>query len=797
MQLAPINILVIEDNPEDVFFVRTILKKAKGVDFAIEAAGSLADGCRRLAAGGIQLVLLDLSLPDGSGLATFHELQSQAPEIPVIILSVVDDDETALRAVHDGAQDYLVKGKVDSGLLTRAIVYALERTMAKSALFAAEEKYRSIFENAVEGIFQTTPNGHYISVNPALARIYGYVSVEELMKSVTDIGRHLYVEAGRRDEFIRVMQEHGTVSDFESRIYRKDGSIIWISENARAVRAAGRRVLYYEGMVEDITRRKQAEATLRFSEERFRSIWENSNDGMRLTDPAGIVIAINSRFCEMVGMRIEEIEGRPFTVVYEDTPDNARILARYKERFLAGTIEQHFERHVRFKSGRESYTELSNSYIQREGQAPLLLSIFHDVTERKRFEEKVRNSEVLYHSLVETLPQNIFRKDLNDRFTFGNRRFCEAIGCQTEDLLGKTDFDFFPADLARKYQQDDRQIMASGKTFEVIEEYRPPGGETGYVQVVKTPLYDASGEIMGLQGIFWDITEKKRTEERERKANAELARSQEELRKKNEMLEDDLRMAQEIQQAILPQSYPVFPRDAAPGENLLSFHHRYQPTGEVGGDFFSVLPLSDTKAGVFICDVMGHGVRSALVTAMVRGLVEELKTVATDPGQLLTRVNGDLRTILQQTGTPLFTTAFYLVIDLDAREFLFANAGHPKPFMIRGDPAEVAVLKSFDGKSRPALGLFQESVYPTTRLPVRPGDRFMLFTDGLFEVSGPDNTEYSQEMLLAAVKKRAHLPAVELFDQLLAEIKGFALEPKFDDDVCLVAVDVSRRWPEA
>jgi sigma-B regulation protein RsbU (phosphoserine phosphatase) len=194
---------------------------------------------------------------------------------------------------------------------------------------------------------------------------------------------------------------------------------------------------------------------------------------------------------------------------------------------------------------------------------------------------------------------------------------------------------------------------------------------------------------------------------------------------------------------------------------------------------------------------MGHGVRSALVTTMVRGLVEELKTVATDPGQLLTKVNGDLRTILQQTGTPLFTTAFYLVIDLEAREFLFANAGHPKPFMIRGDSGEVEVLRSLDGKSRPALGLFQESVYPTTRLPVRPGDRFMLFTDGLFEVPGPDNTEYSQEMLLAAVKRLSKSPAVELFDQLLAEIKAFALEPKFDDDVCLVAVDVSPRWPAA
>src|SRR5690606_31152504 len=141
-----------------------------------------------------------------------------------------------------------------------------------------------------------------------------------------------------------------------------------------------------------------------------------------------------------------------------------------------------------------------------------------------------------------------------------------------------------------------------------------------------------------------------------------------------------------------------------------------------GGDFFNVLQLSDSKAGLFICDVMCHGVRSALVTAMVRAMVEELKSVASDPGQLLTRINRDLRTILQQTGTPLFTTAFYIIADLENRQFLYANAGHPKPFLIHKENDRVESLKNADGKSRPALGLFQESVYPTTTIPMHPGD---------------------------------------------------------------------------
>ncbi|MGI8967371.1 MAG: PP2C family protein-serine/threonine phosphatase, partial [Limisphaerales bacterium] len=213
--------------------------------------------------------------------------------------------------------------------------------------------------------------------------------------------------------------------------------------------------------------------------------------------------------------------------------------------------------------------------------------------------------------------------------------------------------------------------------------------------------------------------------------------------------------------------------------------------GEVGGDFFNVLQLSDTQAGVFICDVMGHGVRSALVTAMVRALVEELKSVATDPGLLLARINGDLRAILQQTGTPLFTTAFYLVADLETRHFSFANAGHPKPFLIHRSTGVVELMKNASGKSNPALGLFQESVYPTTQSVLSSGDLILFYTDGLYEVEGISDTQYSQEMLFSAVSSHKKLSCPQLLDGVLSEIKEFSVTHKFLDDVCLVGMEVA------
>lgn len=133
-----------------------------------------------------------------------------------------------------------------------------ERQRIELSLRQAEHKYRDIFQNAAEGIFQATPDGRYLSANPALAEILGYASPEELIANLTDIGGQLYVAPNRRTEFISLMQKHKLVSEFESQVYRQNGSMIWISENARAVYDTNNILLYYEGFVEDITERKQA-----------------------------------------------------------------------------------------------------------------------------------------------------------------------------------------------------------------------------------------------------------------------------------------------------------------------------------------------------------------------------------------------------------------------------------------------------------------------------------------------------------------------------------------------------------
>lgn len=258
----------------------------------------------------------------------------------------------------------------------------------------------------------------------------------------------------------------------------------------------------------------------------------------------------------------------------------------------------------------------------------------------------------------------------------------------------------------------------------------------------------------------------------------------------HEQLEADLEMARTLQQSLLPQHYPRFPRSAAEGESALRFHHRFFWTTQLGGDFFSVQDLSDTQAGVFICDVMGHGVRSALVTAMLRALVGDLAGVAGHPDRFLSAMNQRLNTLLKEVGETLFATAFYMIADVGSGKLRYARAGHPPPLHLRRGAGQAEALP-FPKSAGPALGLFADACYLACERELAAGDLLLLFTDGLFEVTDPDGDEFGDARLLDAARQRMHLPLVEVVDGLIEDVRGFCGGDAFTDDVCLLGVEVA------
>jgi phosphoserine phosphatase RsbU/P len=399
----------------------------------------------------------------------------------------------------------------------------------------------------------------------------------------------------------------------------------------------------------------------------------------------------------------------------------------------------------------------------------------------------------LFSFLLENTPDQVYFKDLEGHFIRASRAVAQTMDvANPQELIGKTDFDFWSGQTAKEAFEDEQRIIQTGQPMVgKIEKLVHADGRVTWDYTTKLPLRDSSGRIIGICGINKDFTMIKEMEDALAEERNRLRITTDELEAKNAQLEADLRMAREIQLALLPRDYPTLSHFGNSGYSALSFAHCYRPAEAVGGDFFDIFPLSPTRAGIFICDVMGHGLRAALVTAIIRTLLEELRPMMQNPGRFLSALNLQLRAILERVDEPFIATAFYLTVDTATKETQFANAGHPAPVRVRRNERLVEIISSEEGKSGPGLGLFDEVSYSTSRSAFEKNDCILLFTDGLYEVESADGEQFGLEAVISSLKSHADLPAEKLFNALLADACEFSKKTEFDDDVCIVAVEQS------
>jgi PAS domain S-box-containing protein len=292
---------------------------------------------------------------------------------------------------------------------------------SETVLRETEAKYRSIFENAVEGIFQSTIEGQYISVNPSLARIYGYESAQTLVSGLTNIEQQLYVEASRRQEFLDLIQRHGAVTGFESQVYRQDRTIIWISENIRVVKDHHGNVLYYEGTVEDITaykqlhqqlenkvlertlelsvanhqlkreiaERQQTQLALRASEELYRAVVEQTSDGIVLVDVDNkALLQTNAAYQKMIGYTAAELlqlKADDISALESTTIDLIIQEILTAQNCFRGEVPH------RHKDGFLVWCEVNASNIFY-GDRQVICVVVRDITERRRAEAEIQSA---------------------------------------------------------------------------------------------------------------------------------------------------------------------------------------------------------------------------------------------------------------------------------------------------------------------------------------------------------------------------------------------------------------------
>ncbi|MEE9367233.1 MAG: SpoIIE family protein phosphatase [Pontiella sp.] len=400
--------------------------------------------------------------------------------------------------------------------------------------------------------------------------------------------------------------------------------------------------------------------------------------------------------------------------------------------------------------------------------------------------EDHQKTAYLLKCMMDNMSDMIYFKDRDSKIIMINKACAEWQGhCSPEEMVGKSDSDFYSKKDAARMREEELHIMQTGEPLCGVEESETwKNGTHAWVSSTKMPLRDAAGDIIGIFGISRDITEHKESE-------ILAAKYAEENRRFREEIEDDLLMASQLQKTFFPTSYPTFSAADQSGDELIQFSHLHRAGGLMGGDLCSIRKLSDDEVGIFLCDVMGHGVRAALGTSIVRAMLEEISDQEKDPGRFLERMNQILMPLFRQEDLFMYATACYMVLRVSTGEVMFANAGHPSPFHLdirRGYAEPLMDERSLCG---PGLAIEESAVYTTINRRIQPGDTIFMYTDGVTEVLNRDAEEYGETRLMDSARGKINLPMAVLFEALYKDACSFSAHGSVEDDVCFVGFRLS------
>ncbi|HUN54764.1 MAG TPA: PAS domain S-box protein [Smithella sp.] len=390
-----------------------------------------------------------------------------------------------------------------------------ENKRAEEVLRLDKEKYRSIFENSIEGIFQTTPEGQFITANKAFSDMLGYDSPEEFRTTVSDIPHHLYVNPEDRAKLLKMIDECCPIKGFETTFYRKDGSTLYVSLSAQAVRDMEGNILYYQGICQDLTKDKEAEDKLRRSEEKYRTILEDIQEGYFEVDFAGNFTFVNDSIYRFLGYSKEELMGMN-NRQYTDKENAKKLFQAFNKVYNTGEPTEGFDWQIIRKDGTKRYVEASASLQKDSSGKPIgFRGIVRDVTERKKAEEELKNSELKYRNIFENAIEGIYQSTTEGRFITANAAFAQMAGYGSPEELVESIKDMgtqlyvHPEDRKRFLVISDAEGFVDG--FEV--EFYKKDGSKFWVVVNARTVKDEQGKILYNEGFIEDITIRKHAEE--------------------------------------------------------------------------------------------------------------------------------------------------------------------------------------------------------------------------------------------------------------------------------------------
>jgi PAS domain S-box-containing protein/putative nucleotidyltransferase with HDIG domain len=422
MDIKKTAILIIEDNPADARFIREILSEFNGAAYDFKYADRLSDALKMISGNSLDIVLLDLSLPDSEGLDALSAIVAANFHIPIVVLTGTDDSDIADRALGMGAQDYLVKGKYDSGMLSRSIRYAIERKKSEIELKKSERKFRSLFEDSVDGIYITTPQGKYIDVNKSLVNILGYKSKKELMS--IDIKKELYaVEEERPGPYNRNRL-------FETRLKKKDGSIINVQISSSVISEDGK-PKYYQGIVRDITEKVQFEGKLMAVAREWSNTFDAIEDAISMTDLEGRILRVNKAMAKMFCKSYVEIIGdscenmiSTFSHPQGKCPMKRARLTKKREIRIVKVDGKYFSCIV-------------DPILDENNTITSTVHILSDITDQKKAEEEIKESlNQTRRTFEQTVAALSYLVEVRDPYTSGHQKRVADIALLIAEELG-------------------------------------------------------------------------------------------------------------------------------------------------------------------------------------------------------------------------------------------------------------------------------------------------------------------------------------------------------------------------
>lgn len=379
------------------------------------------------------------------------------------------------------------------------------RKRAEDALRLSEQKYRGMFEEAVEGIFQTDARGHLINANPESAYILGYDSPEELLRASKRLGNRIYADLKRQAEFLSMMQEGRVVHGYEIEMFQKSGERIWAALHARPSRNEIGELLSTEGILQDITDRKRAQEALIDSERRYKELFDIAPDPM-IVHRDGLIILANKAAAEffredcqdkLLGMALLDL-------VHSDYRQS--VIDRIYQAETLPVSSDFSEIQFLRTDGSVGFLE-SIAIPTTYGGERVVLWLGRDISQRKETEDALRASEERFRTIFEIAPDCIFLKDIDLKYTHVNPSVENLFGISATDIIGKCAADLFGNEAASHIREGDLRVLA-GETIE-DEHTRPVRGMNLTFHDIRTPLRRVDGSVTGICKFSRNITDRK------------------------------------------------------------------------------------------------------------------------------------------------------------------------------------------------------------------------------------------------------------------------------------------------